>query len=80
MSEDEAKTTTRTGRPRGFAGMDPAKVREISSKGGRAAHAQGTAHKFTTEEARAAGKKGGVAPHRTRGRRGAKKDEEPGPA
>jgi general stress protein YciG len=48
---------------RGFAGMDPAKQREIARKGGRAAHAKGTAHEWTTEEARKAGRKGGHAPH-----------------
>jgi uncharacterized protein len=42
---------------RGFAAMDPAKQREIASIGGRAAHASGHAHQFTTEEARAAGRK-----------------------
>jgi general stress protein YciG len=41
--------------------MDPDKQREIASKGGRAAHAQGRAHEFTAEEARVAGRKGGVA-------------------
>ena len=44
---------------RGFASMDPNKQRAIASKGGRAAHEKGTAHEFTSEEARAAGKKGG---------------------
>src|SRR5262245_39046229 len=48
---------------RGFASMDPAKRREIASKGGKAAHAQGSAHEFTPEEARAAGRKGGEAAH-----------------
>ncbi|MBX3205099.1 MAG: hypothetical protein KF764_08515 [Labilithrix sp.] len=48
--------------------MDPAKVREIASKGGRAAHAAGTAHQFTSDEARVAGRKGGVAHHVSRGR------------
>ncbi len=38
------------------------------SKGGKAAHEQGTAHKFTKEEAAAAGRKGGTAKHRVRGR------------
>lgn len=57
---------------RGFAVMDRARVREIASKGGKAAHAAGTAHEFSSEEARAAGKKGGVAPHVSRGR-GARK-------
>lgn len=46
---------------RGFAAMDPAKQREIASKGGRAAHQKGTAHEFTSEEARVAGRKGGEA-------------------
>ena len=46
---------------RGFASMDPSKQREIASKGGRAAHAKGTAHEFTTDEARVAGRKGGEA-------------------
>lgn len=41
--------------------MDPNKQRQIASKGGRAAHRRGTAHEFTSEEARAAGRKGGLA-------------------
>jgi len=49
---------------RGFAAMDPAKQREIASRGGRAAHLKGTAHEFTTEEARVAGSKGGRASRR----------------
>lgn len=53
---------------RGFAAMDPKKVAEIASKGGKAAHAAGTAHQFTSDEARTAGQKGGTAPHRVRGR------------
>ena len=48
---------------RGFASMDPAKQREIASKGGKAAHAKGTAHEFTPEEAREAGRRGGIAAH-----------------
>jgi general stress protein YciG len=44
---------------RGFAAMDGSRQREIASKGGRAAHEKGTAHEFTRDEARAAGKKGG---------------------
>jgi general stress protein YciG len=44
-------------RPRGFAAMSPEKKKEIAGMGGRAAHASGRAHQFTTEEARAAGKK-----------------------
>jgi general stress protein YciG len=46
---------------RGFASMDDDKRREIASKGGRAAHEQGVAHEFTSEEAREAGRKGGEA-------------------
>ena len=46
--------------------MDRAKPREIASKGGRAAHAKGTAHEWTSEEAREAGRKGGKASHRRR--------------
>ena len=46
---------------RGFASMDPERQRQIASQGGRAAHAQGTAHEFNSEEARAAGRKGGEA-------------------
>jgi uncharacterized protein len=53
---------------RGFGAMDRAAVRAIARKGGVSAHARGTAHRFTTEEARAAGSKGGRAPHKTRGR------------
>lgn len=44
---------------RGFASMDPAKRREIASKGGKAAHARGTGHEWTPEEAREAGRLGG---------------------
>jgi uncharacterized protein len=46
---------------RGFASMDAEKQREIASKGGKAAHEKGTAHQFTSQEAREAGRKGGQA-------------------
>ena len=46
---------------RGFASMDRTRQREIASKGGKAAHEKGTAHEFTPEEARVAGRKGGEA-------------------
>jgi general stress protein YciG len=60
-------TRARGGRSnRGFASMDPNKQREIASKGGRAAHAKGTAHEFNSEEARDAGRKGGQAVSRNR--------------
>ena len=64
------------GNRRGFASMDASKQREIASRGGKAAHAQGRAHEFTADEARAAGRKGGEAVSRDRahmaeiGRRG----------
>ena len=68
--------TPRARSNRGFASMDRQKQREIASKGGRAAHAKGTAHEFDSGEARDAGRKGGVAVSRNRehmaaiGRRG----------
>ena len=55
---------------RGFAVMDPKRVSEIASKGGKAAHAAGTAHEFSREEAREAGRKGGYATHARRKARG----------
>ena len=67
---------SRTRSNRGFASMDRGKQREIASKGGKAAHAKGTAHEFDSSEAREAGRKGGVAVSRNRehmaaiGRRG----------
>ena len=53
---------------RGFASMDPEKVREIASKGGTAAHKKGVGHQWTTAEARAAGKLGGAASNGGRGK------------
>jgi general stress protein YciG len=55
------------GKKRGFGSMDGDLQKEIASKGGRAAHERGKAHEFTAEEARAAGKKGGLAISRDRG-------------
>jgi general stress protein YciG len=55
MQETTAAAPQR--RLRGFAAMSPEKKREIASLGGRAAHASGRAHQFSSEEARAAGKK-----------------------
>ncbi|MEX2177352.1 MAG: KGG domain-containing protein [Gemmatimonadaceae bacterium] len=69
-------TSTSRKSARGFASMDQEKQKEIASKGGRAAHAKGTAHEFDSGEARAAGRKGGMAVSRNRehmaaiGRRG----------
>jgi uncharacterized protein len=59
---DEKQTTTNEEKPksrRGFAAMDKAKQKSIASKGGQAAHRMGVAHRFTPEEAREAGRKGG---------------------
>ncbi len=53
---------------RGFASMSPEKQQEIASKGGRAAHEKGTAHEWTAEEARNAGRKGGQVSRGGRGR------------
>jgi general stress protein YciG len=53
-------------RPRGFAAMDRKLVSEIARKGGKAAHSAGTAHEFTSDEAREAGRKGGRATHAKR--------------
>lgn len=63
MDSQTASTETDSIKPapkkslRGFAAMDPQRQREIASLGGRAAHQSGHAHEFTSEEARAAGKK-----------------------
>lgn len=62
-----APVEERRPRRRGFAAMDRDRVKEIASKGGRAAHAAGTAHQFNSDEARNAGRKGGMAPHVRRG-------------
>lgn len=61
---------------RGFSSMDKTKQRAIASKGGKAAHQKGTAHEFTIEEARAAGRKGGAA---SRQRRAEKSTQQPQP-
>lgn len=53
---------------RGFASMSSAKQREIARLGGRAAHEKGTAHEWTSDEARAAGRKGGQISRGGRGR------------
>lgn len=55
----ESRVSRKT--PRGFAAMNPEAQRAIAAKGGRAAHQKGTAHEFTSEEARIAGRKGGEA-------------------
>jgi general stress protein YciG len=56
--------------------MDRKLVSEIARKGGKAAHAAGTAHEFTGDEAREAGRKGGLASHAKRRQR---QQEQPKP-
>ena len=64
----EAHVTSERKERRGFASMSPERQREIASKGGRAAHEKGTAHEWTPEEARHAGRKGGQVSRGGRGR------------
>ena len=66
MSDEKPEAEKQGKRPsakRGFAAIDPEKVREIASKGGKAAHAQGRAHQFQkgSEEAQRAGRLGAEA-------------------
>lgn len=56
---DQSTTGKQKGRGRGFLSMTKEQRTEAARKGGRAAHAMGTAHKWTSEEAQAAGRKGG---------------------
>ena len=63
---NETEDRPRKRRARGFAAMDAEKQREIASRGGKAAHAKGTAHEFSPDEARDAGRKGGLAVSRNR--------------
>jgi general stress protein YciG len=61
FQKEHARRMTTQKKSRGFGAMDREKQREIASRGGKAAHAQGRAHEFTSEEARDAGRKGGEA-------------------
>lgn len=61
MHKEDSKSRKSGKALRGFAAMDIEKQRAIASMGGRAAHQQGVAHEFSSEEARAAGRKGGEA-------------------
>lgn len=65
-TETTATVTTTEKKRRGFAAMSPETRKEIASRGGRAAHAQGVGHRFTKEEASEAGRKGGLAPRKRR--------------
>jgi general stress protein YciG len=68
MSDNEStkSTDSKPRKLRGFAAMDPKLVSELAKRGGLAAHRAGTAHQFTTAEAREAGRKGGKATHAKR--------------
>jgi len=57
MQESSPSREQQQPRLRGFAAMSPERKKEIAGMGGRAAHASGRAHQFSTDEARAAGKK-----------------------
>ena len=59
MSQATSQATESNTRNRGFASMNAERQKEIARKGGKAAHEKGTAHEFTPDEARAAGRKGG---------------------
>jgi uncharacterized protein len=60
LNENGAPQEPRKKSNRGFASMSEERKKEISSLGGRTAHKQGVAHKWNSEEARAAGRKGGA--------------------
>jgi len=64
---------SKSGSTRGFASMDAKKQKEIASKGGKASHAKGTGHEFSSSEAIAAGRKGGKA---TQGRRASRENSD----
>ncbi len=62
MFDDNNKQSKRSRRKsgrQGFASMDPSTQRKIASKGGKAAHQSGNAHEWNSEEAKAAGRRGG---------------------
>ncbi len=65
-SPESTPTAEKPRKSRGFAAMDPKLVSELAKRGGRAAHRAGTAHQFTSDEARVAGRKGGMATHAKR--------------
>jgi len=68
-NNQKSNSKGKTGSGRGFASMDPAKQREIASKGGKAAHRSGNAHEWSSQEAREAGRKGGQVSGTNRGNR-----------
>jgi hypothetical protein len=68
FAEAEVPVVLPVKKKRGFAAMSPEKRAAISALGGKKAHELGVAHRYTSEEAVAAGKAGGIAPHIIRGR------------
>ncbi len=60
-SAEASSTPDGQKRKRGFAAMNPVEVRELARRGGVAAHRAGTAHEFSPDEARSAGRKGALA-------------------
>ena len=66
MSTDNHDPEVKPHKPRGFAAMSPEKQKELSRRGGEAAHRKGVAHRFTAADAREAGRKGGRATHAKR--------------
>jgi hypothetical protein len=48
--------------------MDPEKRQQIASKGGKAAHEKRVGHEWTREEAREAGRRGGLSSPRRKQR------------
>ena len=66
MSTDSQESEVKQHKPRGFAAMSPEKQKELSRRGGEAAHRKGVAHRFTAADAREAGRKGGRATHAKR--------------
>jgi len=73
-TSESSPTAEKPRKSRGFAAMDPKLVSELAKRGGKAAHRAGTAHQFTSDEARVAGRKGGMATHAKR------RDKQPGTA
>ena len=65
-AQPESPAPEKVRKARGFAAMDPKLVSELAKRGGKAAHRAGTAHQFTSDEARVAGRKGGMATHAKR--------------
>ncbi len=65
-AEEDSTDKPRKKARRGFAAMSPEKQAAIASLGGKAAHARGTAHEFSPEEGREAGRKGGQAAQRAK--------------